>query len=95
MGARRVAVVGDPPFGCIPLARTIRGDSKSCDVQLNQVAASFNLKLKTELDTLKTSLRIQTFFIDIYTVILNIIQNPNRYGKQLISLYIFINKYKK
>ncbi|KAL0353023.1 UNVERIFIED_CONTAM: GDSL esterase/lipase [Sesamum angustifolium] len=51
LGARKVAVVGLPPFGCMPIVRTLRDDIK-CDAELNQVAVSFNSKIQRELKTL-------------------------------------------
>ncbi|KAL3519913.1 hypothetical protein ACH5RR_018062 [Cinchona calisaya] len=79
VGARRVVVVGVPPFGCMPLVLTLRDETK-CDEALNKLALSFTTKLKQKLTTLKGSLGIKTSFLDIYTIIGTIIQNPKSYG---------------
>lgn len=87
LGARRVAVVSAPPFGCMPLVMTFQGVTK-CDAELNKVAFSLSLKLKTKLEILNKSLRIKTSFVDIYDLILNIIQNPKPYGKYHIYICV-------
>lgn len=84
VGARRLAVVGVPPLGCEPLIRTIRDDETKCDDDLNKVAFSFNLKLKRELQTLKRLFGIKASFIDIYSIIQEAVQNPHKFGKELI-----------
>lgn len=79
IGARRVVVVGVPPFGCMPLVLTFRGETK-CDEALNKLALSFTTKLKQKLTSLKGSLGIKTSFVDIYTIIRTVIQNPKSHG---------------
>ncbi|KAK4347207.1 hypothetical protein RND71_033546 [Anisodus tanguticus] len=79
-GARRLAVVGVPPLGCEPLIRTIRGDDTKCDDDLNKVSFSFNLKIKRELQALKRLFGIKAAFIDIYSSILEAVQNPHKFG---------------
>ncbi|MCD7448802.1 hypothetical protein HAX54_046648 [Datura stramonium] len=79
-GARRYAVVGVPPLGCEPLVRTIRDDKNKCDDDLNKVAFSFNLKIKRELQALKRLFGIKASYIDIYSIILQAVQNPHKFG---------------
>ncbi|THG03361.1 hypothetical protein TEA_010346 [Camellia sinensis var. sinensis] len=79
LGARRVAVVGVPPFGCMPLVKTLR-DKTNCDGMSNEVAFLFNNNIKQTLETLKASLGIETAYIDIYNVIATAIKYPNIYG---------------
>ncbi|XP_076903558.1 GDSL esterase/lipase At5g45950-like [Bidens hawaiensis] len=79
LGVRRLAVVGMEPFGCMPLIRTLK-NSVNCDEDMNQVAISFNLLLKTKLSTLQETLNIKTAFVDIYGVIQNVLQYPSNYG---------------
>ncbi|XP_027105442.1 GDSL esterase/lipase At5g45950 [Coffea eugenioides] len=79
IGARRVVVVGVPPLGCLPLVLTFRGETK-CDEALNKLALSFSTKLRQELTSLKGSLGLKTSFVDIYTIIGTVIQNPKSYG---------------
>lgn len=80
VGARRLAVVGVPPLGCEPLIRTIRDDETKCDDDLNKVAFSFNLKIKRELQAFKRLFGIKVSFIDIYSIILEAVQNPHKFG---------------
>ncbi|KAL4563411.1 hypothetical protein LXL04_027452 [Taraxacum kok-saghyz] len=64
-GARRLAVVGMEPFGCIPLMKALKG-TVECDDDLNKVALAFNTKIKSLMATLQPSLRIKSFYTDIY-----------------------------
>ncbi|XP_052200978.1 GDSL esterase/lipase At5g45950 [Diospyros lotus] len=79
MGARRVAIVGVPPFGCMPIVKTLKDESK-CDDEYNKVAFSFNSKIKQKLAVLNASLAMQTAYIDIYRVIASAIHSPKKYG---------------
>lgn len=85
-GARRLAVVGMEPFGCIPLIKALRGTAE-CDDVYNKVALTFNTKIKTLMATLKPSLGIINFYTDIYSLILDTVQNPRKYGQFLCSNY--------
>ncbi|XP_057949094.1 GDSL esterase/lipase At5g45950 [Malania oleifera] len=78
-GARRVAVVGVPPLGCMPLARTLR-DETGCVESYNAVAFSFNSKVKNMLASLTHSLHIKTAFVDAYAIIQAAINKPHLYG---------------
>ena len=75
-----MAIVGVPPFGCMPIVETLDNESK-CDDAYNQVAFSFNSKIKQMLATLKATLGIQNAYIDIYSVIASAIKNPKIYGQ--------------
>lgn len=80
LGARKLVVVGVPAFGCMPLVRTFRGDTK-CDIEINKVAFSFNVKIQRELKTLQAQdSSFKFFFVDIYSITLNAVQNPKKYG---------------
>lgn len=83
VGARRLVVVGVPPFGCFPIMRTLRDETK-CDKDLNQAALSFNSKIKEKLASLTASLGMKNTYVDIYNVILTAIQYPKRYGNFII-----------
>ncbi|XP_076912598.1 GDSL esterase/lipase At5g45950-like [Bidens hawaiensis] len=76
MGARRLVIAGVPPFGCMPLVKTLKGASK-CVEEYNNVAISFNSKIK---NALKTTLGMKTAYVDIYGLVQSAIQNPNKYG---------------
>ncbi|KAJ9566157.1 hypothetical protein OSB04_002123 [Centaurea solstitialis] len=78
-GARRLAVVGMEPFGCIPLIKALRGTTE-CDQGYNKVALTFNTKVKALMATLPPSLGIKSFYTDIYGLILDTVHNPKKYG---------------
>ncbi|KAJ0969920.1 hypothetical protein J5N97_022797 [Dioscorea zingiberensis] len=82
LGARKIAVVGVPPVGCVPSQRTIEGGlERHCVPLYNQAAVMFNSKLSTELDRLnKTLPGAQIVYIDIYTPLLDLIKRPFAYG---------------
>ncbi|KAI3697907.1 hypothetical protein L6452_31010 [Arctium lappa] len=79
LGARRLVVVGVVPFGCMPLVKTLK-DTIKCDDEYNNVALSFNRKIKKALVTMKTSLGMKTAYADAYSLIQRAIQNPKKYG---------------
>ncbi|CAK9134656.1 unnamed protein product [Ilex paraguariensis] len=79
LGVRRLVVVGLAPFGCTPLIKTLRDDTK-CDATFNSVALSFNSKLKARLAILKKSLGMKAAYIDVYNMVDKAIQNPQKYG---------------
>ncbi|KAI3742847.1 hypothetical protein L1987_60543 [Smallanthus sonchifolius] len=79
LGARRLVVVGVVPFGCMPLVRTLTGTTK-CDDEYNNVAISFDLKIKNALSTVKTTLGMKTAYVDTYGLVQSAIQSPKKYG---------------
>ncbi|KAH7837440.1 hypothetical protein Vadar_013924 [Vaccinium darrowii] len=86
LGARRLAVVGLCPLGCVPLVRTLKDlpDNK-CDDEYNGVAHYFNSKLQQNLATIKASLGMQIAYIDIYSVMSSAISSPKKYGFEVSS----------
>lgn len=58
----------------------IRDDANKCDDALNNVAISFNSKIKQKLATLNSSLAMKSTYVDIYNVIEKAVQNPKQYG---------------
>ncbi|KAA8515187.1 hypothetical protein F0562_018366 [Nyssa sinensis] len=79
LGARRLVVVGVPPFGCMPLVKALK-DASKCDESSNQLAFSFNSKIKEKLATIKKIFGIKYAYVDIYNTIQSAIHNPKRYG---------------
>lgn len=47
---------------------------------LNNVAISFNSKIKQKLATLNSSLAMKSAYVHIYHVIEKAVQNPKQYG---------------
>lgn len=90
LGARSVAVVGIPPIGCVPSQRTLGGGiMRSCASGHNQVAQLYNSGLKEELQRLKTKHQgTKLVYVDIYTILLDMILHPNAYGKSFITHHI-------
>ncbi|KAH9759209.1 GDSL esterase/lipase EXL1 [Citrus sinensis] len=81
LGARRIGVFGAPTLGCLPSTRTVAGGIKrDCAKEYNEAAQLFNSKLSAELDSLNNLPDVRIVYIDIYSPLLDIIQNPNKYG---------------
>lgn len=78
-GARKLAVVGMEPFGCVPLVRALKGTT-GCDEAYNKVALSFNSKIKSLMMTLELSLGIKSFYTDIYGLVFDVVHKPQKYG---------------
>ncbi|KAL6992449.1 hypothetical protein U1Q18_010558, partial [Sarracenia purpurea var. burkii] len=78
LGARQLLVVGVPPFGCLPIVKTLM-DKTGCVEEYNRVAFAFNSQLKKKVAGFGASLGMKNAFGDIYTVIESAIQNPNKY----------------
>lgn len=79
LGARRLAVVGVPPMGCMPLIKYLRGQ-KNCIDQLNQIAFSFNSKIVKNLELLRSEIGLKTIYVDAYSTITEAIKNPKKFG---------------
>ncbi|KAK3231871.1 hypothetical protein Dsin_003752 [Dipteronia sinensis] len=87
LGARRVAVFSAPPIGCVPSQRTLAGGiERECVDEYNQAAVLFNKKLSSRLDSLSSSLsNSKIIYIDVYNPLLDIIQNPQKYGFEVAN----------
>lgn len=85
LGARRIAVLGAPPIGCVPSQRTLAGGIvRECAEKYNDAAKLFNLKLSKELDSLgHNSPNSKIVYIDAYTPLLDIILNYQKYGNDI------------
>ncbi|ERM94503.1 hypothetical protein AMTR_s00010p00262840 [Amborella trichopoda] len=79
-GARRITFIGVGPLGCIPLARIISLFG-GCQEYVNNIVMKFNNAANQLLQALSTRLSNSTFiFSDAYTIVLEIIDNPHKYG---------------
>ncbi|KAM0056903.1 putative triacylglycerol lipase [Helianthus debilis subsp. tardiflorus] len=87
LGARRIAVFGAPPIGCVPSQRTLGGGGlRACAEEYNQAAQIYNSKLQPETQYLNSTLaQSRIVYIDIYTPLLAIIQNPLQYGIEVVD----------
>uniref|UniRef100_A0A0D9XG52 GDSL esterase/lipase EXL3 n=2 Tax=Leersia perrieri TaxID=77586 RepID=A0A0D9XG52_9ORYZ len=83
-GARRIAVLGMPPIGCVPSQRSTAGAGdgvSDCDEARNRAARLFNAKLEQEITCLKKTLQLQTIgYVDIYGILDDMIADPGKYG---------------
>jgi phospholipase/lecithinase/hemolysin len=84
MGAKKIGYVGLPPIGCVPSQRTVGGGpERTCEPKRNYAAQLYNYRIQGEIDKiLKTSSKgTKLVYIDIYNILLDIIQRPGAYGK--------------
>ncbi|XP_022717905.1 GDSL esterase/lipase At4g26790 [Durio zibethinus] len=82
LGARKIAIGGLPPMGCLPLERTTNAFFGSeCIEEYNNVAKDFNKKLEIAVSELKQELGgIQLVQSNPYDKLLEMIQNPSYFG---------------
>ncbi|KAF5740885.1 GDSL esterase/lipase EXL3-like [Tripterygium wilfordii] len=87
VGARRIGLFGAPPLGCIPSSRTVAGGiQRECNDTYNQASQLLNSKLAAELSILNDDLPGATVvYIDIYNPIQDIIDNPGKYGFNIVN----------
>ncbi|KAG2636496.1 GDSL esterase/lipase EXL3-like isoform X2 [Panicum virgatum] len=81
-GARRIAILGLPPIGCVPSQRTLAGGlARDCDPARNRAARLFNSRLQAAVARLQGELRCQRIgYVDIYDVLRDMIADPCKYG---------------
>ncbi|XP_044468850.1 GDSL esterase/lipase 7-like [Mangifera indica] len=81
LGARKMAVVGVGPLGCIPNQLSTANGKNSCIKKVNDLAAMFNSRLIQLINTLNASLP-GSFFIyhNTYDLIYDMVTSPSRYG---------------
>ncbi|XP_020574433.1 GDSL esterase/lipase EXL3-like [Phalaenopsis equestris] len=82
MGARKIGFVGLPPVGCLPSQRTLGGGLlRRCVPIRNEAAQLYNSKINAELQRLSRTLNgTLLIYLDIYTIILDLVQRPSVYG---------------
>ncbi|XP_044512034.1 GDSL esterase/lipase EXL1-like isoform X2 [Mangifera indica] len=84
LGARRIGAFGAPPLGCLPSSRTVAGKGKrdECIEEYNQGSEMFNNKFSVAIGSLSRDLPdAKLVYIDIYSPLLALIQNPSKYGR--------------
>lgn len=85
MGAQKIGYVGLPPIGCVPSQRTVGGGpERACEPKRNYAAQLYNYKIQEEIDKIlkePSAKGKQIVYIDIYNILLDIIQRPGYYGK--------------
>ena len=96
LGARRIAVFGAPPIGCLPAQRTLKGGiSRFCSEEQNEAAQLVNSKLAPALASIRQRLpQSRPVYINIYDPLLDLIQHPYNHGQPLfllVHLIIYIH----
>jgi phospholipase/lecithinase/hemolysin len=83
LGARKIALAGLPPMGCLPLERATNiMDFHGCVEGYNNLALEFNGKLEGMVAKLNKELPgLNMEFADVYNILLQIIRRPSTYGK--------------
>lgn len=92
LGARKIALTGLPPMGCLPLERTTNYmNGGGCVESYNIVALSFNSKLSDMITKLNRQLRgISLVPSDPYNILLQMIHRPSSFGIRS-SFFLSIN----
>ncbi|MED6148276.1 hypothetical protein PIB30_051622 [Stylosanthes scabra] len=82
IGARKVWVLSTLPLGCLPGGRTAGGGPlRLCADIANGQAQLFNARLASAVTSLQRTLPASSLqFLDVYTPLLNTIQNPSTAG---------------
>lgn len=88
LGARKIALTGLPPMGCLPLERTINIMALSeCNEEYNNVALEFNAKSSGLIAQLNKELPgLKLVFSNPYYLLLHMIKKPSYYGKFILIL---------
>lgn len=98
-GARKIAMVGLPPMGCLPGVITLHKDAaihgRKCVETMLSAATDYNLILETKLKAMQTS-NTKLYYADIYKPILDMIQfGKTKLGKfttqhSIVDVFILI-----
>ncbi|KAJ9690562.1 hypothetical protein PVL29_012954 [Vitis rotundifolia] len=91
-GARRIAFVGLPPIGCLPVVITLNSDNaflqRGCIEELSLVAKDYNSKLQNKLKAIQKNLAhlgSKIFYIDIYGPVTNMIRGYDKFGFEEVT----------
>ncbi|KAI4368145.1 hypothetical protein MLD38_016736 [Melastoma candidum] len=86
-GARRIAVVGLPPMGCLPIMITLISDraaiQRDCKDQFSSVARDYNSLLQAELRSMQVGLAAhgaRIYYADIYGPLFDMVRRSDVYG---------------
>ncbi|XP_027339337.1 GDSL esterase/lipase At5g45960-like [Abrus precatorius] len=87
-GARKIAIAGVPPLGCLPLMITLKSPNaflqRDCIDKYSSVARDFNLLLQHELQSMQLQLNMSNpdakiYYVDIYGPIADMIQAHKKF----------------
>lgn len=88
-GARKIAISGIPPMGCLPFMITLNSPNaifqRDCIDKYSSIARDYNLLLQYELHAMQLQLNMSTpdakiYYVDIYKPIADMIQMRKRFG---------------
>ncbi|KAI3926280.1 hypothetical protein MKW98_028416 [Papaver atlanticum] len=79
----KILLLGMPPGGCLPIARTVNNFVKrTCKEDANEACKDFNDKFQNLVGNLNKELDgIILICVDIYNPVLHVIKNPELYGE--------------
>ncbi|KAH6762802.1 hypothetical protein C2S52_020235 [Perilla frutescens var. hirtella] len=80
-GARRFAIIGMPPLGCLPMDVTLNEAKRECVKAHNSEAEAYNVKLQDLIKHLLVDMpRSKLVYVDIYNPIMSMVNNPKQFG---------------
>ncbi|KAK7412415.1 hypothetical protein VNO78_03874 [Psophocarpus tetragonolobus] len=88
-GARKIAISGLPPMGCLPFMITLNSPNsffqRDCIDKYSSISRDYNLLLQRELHTMQMQLNMSSsdakiYYIDIYGPIADMIHARKRFG---------------
>lgn len=84
LGARKFAVMGVMPIGCVPFHRALFGGVFGwCNFFLNKIAQDFNTKLQKGLQSygVEDNFKGAKFtYVDMYGSLMDLINHPKAFG---------------
>nr|QGP73757.1 GDSL esterase/lipase [Sedum alfredii] len=91
-GARKMAIGGLPPIGCLPIVITLYSKSnplqRGCIDSYSAIARSYNKLLTKELTNMATQVSnhgIKLVYADIYNPVITMIQQHDRFGFEKVT----------
>ncbi|KAI4296849.1 hypothetical protein L6164_036769 [Bauhinia variegata] len=92
-GARKIAVVGLPPMGCLPIMITLNSvntfNHRGCIDKYSSVGRDYNLKLQNELHLIQlnnaSNHGAKIYYFDIYQPLVDQIQDHERLGFKYVD----------
>lgn len=93
LGARKIVFDGLGPLGCIPSQR-VKSRNGECLTLVNQYVKLFNSRVQKLLTSLDSQLSGSHFsFADSYSIVLDLIENPGKYGINTRTLFRKMHAY--
>ncbi|KAF7811425.1 GDSL esterase/lipase [Senna tora] len=93
-GGRKIAVVGLPPMGCLPIVITFNSDKsfeeRECIDKYSSIARDYNQMLQNELHFMQLHFNLSNpsskiYYIDIYQPLADMIEDPQKYGFDVVD----------